>query len=131
MEGGKEINPKLEEFRRRYEEELEELLDSGLYDSEPLPPDPSSMGLGEITLEDLGSEEMDIIRDVLYERFEINPSASDVLHREYKSQAPAEATVPGEIDIKVFKTNREGTYLHEMTFRDGAVRWAVGPDSNI
>jgi hypothetical protein len=122
---------KAEEFRQEYGRELEELLESGLFDNEPLPPDPSSMGLGEINLEELSDEQILIVRETVFTTLGVNPIDETATHRTYQAEAPQEATVPGQIDIKVFRTNREGTFLQEMTYQDGKQRWVIGSDTNI
>ncbi len=127
----KEANPQLEKFGRRYEEELDGLLDSGICDDEPLPPDPSSMGMGETSLEELTDDELSVVRETLFKKLEVNPLDPKATHRTYQTEAPQEASVPGEINVRVFKTNREEAYLQEMTFQDGKRRWTIGPDSNM
>ena len=131
MEPKNENESPIEEFRRRYSEELIKLLDAGLCDDEPLPPDPSSMGLGETNLEELTDEEILIVRETVFATLGVNPIDERAIHRIYQTEAPQEAVVPGKIDVKVFVTNRESTFLQEMTYQDGKQRWVVGPDNNI
>ena len=94
-------------------------------------PDPSSMGLGETNLEGLTDEEISVVRATVFEILGVDPLGETAIHRTYQTEAPQEAAVPGKIDVKVFGTNREGTFLQEMTYQDGKQRWVVGPDTNI
>src|SRR6266571_7906598 len=123
MESSHEGESHRKEFERRYREELDELVDMGLFDDEPLPPDPSSMGIGETNFEELTDEEITIVREVLFKTLGVNASNPDSVQRTYTTEAPQEATVPGEIGVTVFKTNREDTFLQEMNYQDGKQRW--------
>lgn len=100
----------LEDLRRRYSDELGELLDMGLYDNEPLSPDPFSMGIGETSLENLSDEELSAIREALFEKLGVNPQDPEFIHRTYVTEAPEGATVTGKINVNVFKTNRENLF---------------------
>jgi len=131
MESTPEEISRLEEFRQRYGQELDELLEMGFYDTDLLPPDPSSMGIGETNLEDLGIEEINIVKETLFRRLGVVPSDPEQLHREYSSEAPQESKAPGRINVRVFKTKTDGLYLQEMNFSDNQQRFVLGPDSNI
>lgn len=85
-----------EEFRQKFRQEFSDLLESGLFETEPLPPDPSSMGLGETTLEELSPEQLSIVRETIFGKLGVDDKNPDFLHREYESEAPEEATVPGK-----------------------------------
>ena len=69
----------IEEFKDQYGSELDELIDFGIYEDEPLPPDPSSMGIGETDLEDLSDEQIVGVRDVLFARLAISEEDPEAL----------------------------------------------------
>lgn len=133
----------LEAFRESFEagfpgflEFVEEFGDT------PVPPDPFSMGIDDRTLEDLSPDELRIVRSITFAQLGIdqrNPAVARV--RNYQSRTPDMIKRPSglvipkgsPIDVEVFKTNRleQGIHLHELTFSDRALRWAVGPNQDI
>lgn len=92
---------------------------------EPIPPDPSSMGFDDRTLEDITDTERAELKRILFEELGVDPNNNkDSLVRSYKVEA---------LNIQVFRTNREdeGIFLQEILYPDGEKRWVVGPDRNI
>lgn len=130
-----EQEEQLEAFKESYKEGLEGLLELlEVAPEQPLPPDPSSMGIDERTLEELSPEELAAARSILFERFGVDPEKLEEARvRQYSTPAPEEGKVPGDIRVDVYKTNmeEEGIVLQELTFADGAQRWVVGPDQDI
>jgi hypothetical protein len=110
---------------------VETMLESPEEWPEPLPPDPYSFGMGERTFEQMGMEELAVIRHMLYTVLGINVMDPETLVRTYKSIAAESAEAPGEIEWDVLKTNRKGMVLQEGKYSDRMVRWVVGPDKNI
>lgn len=121
----------IEAFRKEYQYQLGVLLDSGIYEDLPLPPDPYSMGIRETNLEELNREQLSAVRDILFGALGVDREDPSFLQRVYKTEAPQGALVPGEISATVFKTNREGLFLQELTYADSQQRWVIGPDVNI
>ncbi len=122
----------LEEFRNQYEEAFDGFLEFLTeFGDTPLPPDPSSMGFDERSLEELDRDELGTIRDILHTKLGIKVLDEDTLVRSYTTNAPEDATAPGEMKIDVLKTNIEGTFLQEIKYADNMVRWVIGPDQDI
>lgn len=124
----------LEALRQQYREGLPGFLESidELGDGEPLPPEPYSLGLDdERTFEELSVDELKVVREELHRYLGINLTDPNEAVRRYFTFAQEESTVPGEMQVKVKKTNREGIFLQEMRYEDNALRWVVGPDRNI
>ena len=126
-----EVDPRLAEFRLRVEGGVGDFLDFvAEFGDTPLPPDPSSMMDDPRSMEELLSDEQMVVRDVVYSALGLHGSG-DIEVRRYETEAPPEARVPGKVRVTVSRTNREGIFIHEMVFPDGALRWAVGPDVDI
>ncbi len=115
-------------FGENFRAGLNDLLELLAVSPDPLPPDPASMGFDERTLEELSPAEKALVQQILYQTLGVDPL---VKSREYMTQAPQEATVPGEVLVWVYPTNQEGIVLQEMMFLDGDKRWVLGPDQNI
>jgi len=97
-----------------------------------LPTDPSSLDMNdERTLEELATDEIERIRRSLYKTLNVNPQLSDTELRRYDTTAHPKASVPGKIEVIVFKTNNEGVFLQELIFQDANTRWVIGPDQDI
>lgn len=123
----------LENFSGKYKKGLEELLEHlETFGPSPVPPDPSSLDMDdERTLEELEIDELQRVESVLCKTLGVDIQNPDFEVRRYNSFARMEAKVPGKIEVRVLKTNRERVFLQEMTFLDGEVRWVVGGDTNI
>ncbi len=133
----------LEAFRESFESGFQEFLEFvEQFGDAPVPPDPLSMGIAERTLEDLNPDELRIVRSITFAQLGIDQRNTAAFRvRNYQSRTPdlirrpSGVIIPKDsvIDIEVFRTNRvqQGIHLHELTFPDRALRWAVGPDQNI
>lgn len=126
------IEKQTEIFREDYKRGLSDLFVLVEQISEPLSPDPGSMGIDDRTFEELMEWEKKEAEKVIYEelRLEID-KLNEVVVREYTTQAVESARVPGEIKVRVFETNKDGMFLQELTFKDNEKRWVVGPDQDI
>lgn len=123
----------LEEFKENFRAGLVETLDFflELTPDAPIPPDPLSMGFDERTLEELNRSELAVVQEVLYQELGLEPAIENFKVREYVAPPSEGDTVPGEVEVSVYKTNREGVFLQELFFKDGQKRWVFGPDVNI
>lgn len=127
-----ERDQRLQEFRRQVEAGFDDFIDNlEVFGNTPLSPDPSMMIEGEDrSMEDLSPDEQMEVRDVVYKNLGLD-TLEDIEERKYESEAPPEVNVPGKIKVTVLRTNRPGVYMHEMVFSDGALRWAIGPNTDI
>lgn len=123
----------LEEFKENFREGLITSLEfaAEFTPDAPIPPDPLSMGFDERTLEEISRNELAVVQEVLYQELGLEPAIENFKVREYVASPSEGATVPGEVEVYVYKTNREGIFLQELLFKDGQKRWMFGPDVNI
>lgn len=131
----------LEAFRENFDAGLDELLDNAeIFLDVPRPPDPNSMGFDDRTLEELNTEELEVVRQTLYKKLEIDPGDPQRFKiRDYQTKTiaplkrPSGIVIPPEstINVSVYRTNREEVFLQELTFPDNDIRWALGPDQDI
>lgn len=130
---GKISEAELEAFKEKFKVGFLEFLDfMEQFGDIPMPPDPSSMDMDDPrTLEELSLKEIAQARVVIFEELGIDPTRGSFELRSYKTIPPEDAVSPGEIDVHVLKTNREGVVLQELVFQDRVVRWLLGPDQDI
>lgn len=132
-------NRRIKEFESRFSTALDELLDNAsILLTTPMPPDPLSLGIDERTLHELTTEELNLIRRVLFSKLKVD--ITDPI-RTYQTGIGAEVMRPSGvmipahsmIQVSVFRTNREseGLYLQELTYPDSVKGWVIGPDQNI
>ncbi len=122
----------LEIFRQNFEKGLDDLLAlNEEFPGNPLSPDPSSMGFDERTLEQLSMQELSEIRGILYQRLGINMEDPGAQVDIYPTNAPAGATSPGPMEVRVLKTNQPDLFLQEIVYQDRVTRWAIGPNQRI
>lgn len=97
--------------------------------NEALPPDPSSLGFDERSLEELEEDEIEIVNRVTFEVCGIDPKQS-VAKRQYLVFADDLAEVSGVVRAEVFDAENpelleQGVVVHRWIFPDGQVRLRV------
>lgn len=139
-----QLSPELLAFKKKYTEALINFADIAAdYAVVPMSPDPLSIVEVDIddmeheegeeideepTFDQLSDDELRIVKQALWEVFEINGADPETLQRTYVTEAPNDADFPGPINVSVLKTNREDVYLHELTYTGNPqVRWMIGP----
>lgn len=126
-------NAELGAFAVEYREALKEFFEGAEDDEffdEPVSPDPFSLGVSDLTPEEMEPDYLGVVGSELRRALGINPLDPDTEVRRYVIEAPDTAESPGEITVVVLNTMYKGIGLHEMRFQDNQVRWTVGK-SNV
>lgn len=116
-----------------FKENLERVFDEylGLVEISdfPLAVDPFSMGIDERTIDEITPEERNLVWQVICQKLGIETffATSTGFVREYNSKTEQNE----EIEVTVISTKRKGIFLHILSYTDGEVRWALGPNVNI
>jgi hypothetical protein len=113
-------------------EQIPELIEFGMFDT-PRPLDPGSLGMGDQTYDQLTSQELEIAGKVILKLLGVDKDIPESLVRKYQSQESPEPSVPGPINVTVYKTkyDNQGLVLHELAFSDMRTYWMFGPDKDI
>ena len=123
----------LEIFRETYRSSLPEFIENlSLLGDTPLPPNPSSLDIDDVRdWEDLAVNKQQVLREELMRELGVDTKNPEQFVRQYISQESSMPTVPGDILVRVFKTNREDIFLQQLLFKDEEIRFMVGPDMDV
>ncbi len=121
----------LEAFRSYIEEEIDNLFGTPEMLDTVRPIDPWCMRL-EKPMEELNLGEKKIIEQAIFKTAGLEPQTLEESKiRQYEAHGKEGTKGAGKIYIEVFRTNQEEVFLQKLTYPDGEIRWAVGPDENL
>lgn len=120
-----------EVFREEFRRNFIDFLDLAKIVGEPMSPDHLTMDLFERGWDDLTEDEKLEVREVIYGELGLLADRLDQYRvRDYVTHTGPDADVQGKIKVSVYKTNKEGIFLQELTYEDGKKSWLVGPNKN-
>lgn len=118
------------DFRENFEGAFEDYLELVAISDFPLAVDPFSMGIDERTIDEITPDERQIVWQTVCNELGVSPVC--VMMEKHFVRSYDTKTEQGEkIGVTVISTQREGIFLHILTYTDGEVRWMLGPNVNI
>lgn len=122
----------IEKLKQEFLEALPSAIELAELTGDKVPLEPSTLGLGEQTIEDLSISERAAIGQAIWSFLKMPKGQALMEHlvEENYIQAPEGATIPGEIRERTFSTGLEGTFLHELLFSDGQKRFMVSKNNS-
>lgn len=123
-------NPEITEFKDRFSAGLQDALDFFPGD-DFLILQPLNLNIEDDarSVDELSTEEQSALNEIIIETLEIDFENQESIVKSYEFEGPIqEDDTPSTVKVSVYTTNKENLFLHKVTYDNGAIVYAVGPE---